>query len=63
MRWKIELFFKEMKQALLIEFMHFTSFTKNQFLMDLKFLVYTYLQLIKQRYRKYKSLTTGQIIQ
>jgi len=62
LRWKIELFFKEMKQVLLIEFTHFTSFNKNLFLMDLKFLVYTYLQLIKHEYRKYKNYTTGQLL-
>jgi len=63
LRWKIELFFRDMKQVLMIEFTHFTSFAKNLFLMDLKFLIYTYLQLIKHEYRKYKTHTTGQIIQ
>ena len=47
----------------MIEFKHFSGFVKNLFLMDLKFLIYTYLQLIKHEYRKYTTHTTGQIIQ
>ncbi|RMD46023.1 MAG: hypothetical protein D6834_03040 [Aquificota bacterium] len=63
LRWKIEVFFKEMKQVLLVEFTHFTSLVKNLFLMDLKFLVYTILQMIKYESRKYKSYTTRQLLQ
>lgn len=63
LRWKIEVFFKEMKHVLLVEFTHFTSLVKNLFLMNLKFLVYTILQMIKYESRKYKAYTTRQLLQ
>jgi transposase len=62
LRWKIEVFFKDLKQNLKLSSSHFVDFSKNRFHMELRILVLTILQLLKNNYRKYKNKTTGELM-
>lgn len=62
LRWKIEVFFKDLKQNLKLSYSHFVDFSKNRFYMEIRILVLTILQLLKSNYRKFSNKTTGELM-
>jgi hypothetical protein len=62
LRWKIEVFFKDLKQSLKVSSCHFVEFSKNKFFMELRILVLSILQLIRINNRQYSRFTVGDLM-